>query len=56
MAIQRECTIGVFREPEGILACCSSIPPLVQENLIELHQIIKEARETRTVKVVFYTL
>jgi hypothetical protein len=43
--------VAVFRDPEGILACCSNIPPLVQEYLMELHHIIKDAREIRSVKV-----
>lgn len=33
------------RDPEGILACCTHIPPLVHQNLAELHAIIKHARE-----------
>ena len=33
------------REPQGILACCNPIPPLVRQNLNELMGIIKAARE-----------
>lgn len=33
------------REMQGILACCNPIPPLVRQNLNELHQIILEARQ-----------
>lgn len=33
------------REMQGILACCNPIPPLVRQNLNELHQIIYEARQ-----------
>ncbi|XP_018571344.1 exosome component 10 [Anoplophora glabripennis] len=33
------------REMQGILACCSPIPPLVRANLLELHQIILRAKE-----------
>jgi exosome complex exonuclease RRP6 len=38
------------RDPEGILACCTHIPPLVQQHLSELHHIIKEARDRPTPK------
>jgi len=33
------------REMQGILACCSPIPPLVRQNLLHLHEIILKARE-----------
>ena len=33
------------REMQGILACCSPIPPLVRQHLLVLHQIILKARE-----------
>jgi len=39
------------RDPEGILACCTHIPPLVQQNLTELHKLIKGARERPVEKV-----
>jgi exosome complex exonuclease RRP6 len=32
------------REMQGILACCNPIPPLVKQNLQELHMIILKAR------------
>ena len=41
------------RDPEGILACCTHIPPLVQQNLIELHAVIRVARERPLEKVWF---
>ena len=40
------------RDPEGILACCTHIPPLVQQNLTELHAMIRDARERPVEKVV----
>jgi len=33
------------REMQGILACCSPIPPLVREHLLTLHNIVLRARE-----------
>jgi len=42
---------GYCRDPEGILACCTHIPPLVQQNLSELHSIIRNARERPIEKV-----
>lgn len=39
------------REMQGILACCSPIPPLVRANLLELHQIILRAKEQPLEKV-----
>lgn len=33
------------REMQGILACCSPIPPLVRQHLLHLHEIIRKARE-----------
>ena len=39
------------RDPEGILACCTHIPPLVQQNLVELHAIVRDARERPIEKV-----
>ncbi|GFS76195.1 hypothetical protein NPIL_472231 [Nephila pilipes] len=34
------------REQQGILACCNPIPPLVKQQLNELHSIILKANET----------
>ena len=33
------------RETQGILACCSPVPPLVRQHLLHLHGIILKARE-----------
>ncbi|VDK17628.1 unnamed protein product [Anisakis simplex] len=33
------------REAQGILACCSPIPPLVKQELITLHRIVYAARD-----------
>ncbi len=33
------------REMQGILACCSPVPPLVKQNLQALHSILLKARE-----------
>ncbi|CAN7986364.1 unnamed protein product [Ixodes hexagonus] len=34
------------REQQGIVACCNPCPPLVRQNLNELHAIILKARDT----------
>lgn len=39
------------REMQGILACCNPIPPLVRQNLPNLHQFVLKAREQPLVKV-----
>ena len=39
------------RDPQGILACCNPIPPIVRQNTNELHQIISAARELPLYKV-----
>ena len=33
------------RETQGILACCNPVPPLVKQNLNQIHAIIYKARE-----------
>ena len=33
------------REMQGILACCNPVPPLVKQNLNQLHEIILKARD-----------
>lgn len=33
------------KEMQGILACCSPVPPLVRANLLEIHKIILKALE-----------
>lgn len=35
------------REIQGIIACCNPCPPLVKQQLHELHQIILKAREVQ---------
>lgn len=32
-------SIELPREMQGILACCNPIPPLVKQNLLEIHQV-----------------
>lgn len=32
------------REEQGILACCNPVPPLIRQNLYDLHKIIVNAR------------
>ncbi|XP_022090438.1 exosome component 10-like [Acanthaster planci] len=32
------------REPHGVLACCNPIPPLVRQQLNEVHQLVLKAR------------
>uniref|UniRef100_A0A8C1WLV9 Exosome complex component 10 n=1 Tax=Cyprinus carpio TaxID=7962 RepID=A0A8C1WLV9_CYPCA len=39
------------KEPQGIIACCNPTPPLVRQQINELHQLIKQARETPLLKV-----
>jgi len=39
------------RERQGVLACCNPIPPLVRQNLPEMHGIIMQAREITLEKV-----
>uniref|UniRef100_A0A8C2HB82 Exosome complex component 10 n=1 Tax=Cyprinus carpio TaxID=7962 RepID=A0A8C2HB82_CYPCA len=39
------------KEPQGIMACCNPTPPLVRQQMNELHQLIKQARETPLLKV-----
>lgn len=39
------------REQQGIIACCNPIPPLVKQQLNELHLMILKAREIVLEKV-----
>ena len=39
------------REMQGILACCNPVPPLVKQNLNQLHDIILKARDQPMVAV-----
>ncbi|XP_030078125.1 exosome complex component 10 [Microcaecilia unicolor] len=38
------------KEPQGIIACCNPIPPLVRQQLNELHLLIQQAREVPLLK------
>nr|XP_055044666.1 exosome component 10 [Misgurnus anguillicaudatus] len=38
------------KEPQGIIACCNPTPPLVRQQINELHQIMKQAREIPLLK------
>ena len=37
--------INVFRELQGVLACCNPIPPLVRQYQHDIHVIVKKAKE-----------
>lgn len=39
------------REPQGIIACCNPVPPLVRQQVNELHLLVQQARETPLLKV-----
>uniref|UniRef100_A0A8C1XT07 Exosome complex component 10 n=1 Tax=Cyprinus carpio TaxID=7962 RepID=A0A8C1XT07_CYPCA len=43
------------KEPQGIIACCNPTPPLVRQQMNELHQLIKQARETPLLKVCVFS-
>ncbi|XP_055966846.1 exosome component 10 isoform X1 [Sorex fumeus] len=38
------------KEPQGIIACCSPVPPLVRQQLNELHLLVQQAREMPLLK------
>uniref|UniRef100_A0A8D2FQ17 Exosome component 10 n=1 Tax=Theropithecus gelada TaxID=9565 RepID=A0A8D2FQ17_THEGE len=40
----------VFREPQGIIACCNPVPPLVRQQINEMHLLIQQAREMPLLK------
>lgn len=42
------------REPQGIIACCNPVPPLVRQQVNELHLLVQEAREMPLLKVRFF--
>uniref|UniRef100_A0A8D2NXD2 Exosome complex component 10 n=1 Tax=Zosterops lateralis melanops TaxID=1220523 RepID=A0A8D2NXD2_ZOSLA len=42
---------SLFRECQGIIACCNPVPPLVRQQVNELHLLIQQAREMPLVKV-----
>lgn len=38
------------KEPQGIIACCNPIPPLVRQQVNELHLLVQQAREMPLLK------
>lgn len=38
------------KEPQGIIACCNPIPPLVRQQINEMHLLIQQAREMPLLK------
>ncbi|XP_053136835.1 exosome component 10 isoform X2 [Hemicordylus capensis] len=38
------------KEPQGIIACCNPIPPLVRQQINELHLLVQQAREMPLLK------
>lgn len=38
------------REPQGIIACCNPVPPLVRQYVNELHLLVQQAREMPLLK------
>ncbi|XP_068454689.1 exosome complex component 10 isoform X2 [Clinocottus analis] len=38
------------REPQGIIACCNPVPPLVRQHVNELHLLVQQAREMPLLK------
>lgn len=41
----------LLREPQGIIACCNPVPPLVRQQVNELHLLVQQAREMPLLKV-----
>lgn len=41
----------VLREPQGIIACCNPVPPLVRQQINEMHLLVQQAREMPLLKV-----
>ncbi|NXE10505.1 EXOSX protein, partial [Lophotis ruficrista] len=39
------------KEPQGIIACCNPVPPLVRQQINELYLLIQQAREMPLLKV-----
>uniref|UniRef100_A0A2K5N3C1 Exosome complex component 10 n=1 Tax=Cercocebus atys TaxID=9531 RepID=A0A2K5N3C1_CERAT len=39
------------KEPQGIIACCNPVPPLVRQQINEMHLLIQQAREMPLLKV-----
>uniref|UniRef100_H2U3V7 Exosome complex component 10 n=1 Tax=Takifugu rubripes TaxID=31033 RepID=H2U3V7_TAKRU len=42
------------KEPQGIIACCNPVPPLVRQQVNELHLLVQQAREMPLLKVRVY--
>lgn len=38
------------KEPQGIIACCNPVPPLVRQQVIELHRLVQQGREMPLLK------
>ncbi|XP_048823637.1 exosome component 10 isoform X2 [Lagopus muta] len=38
------------KEPQGIIACCNPVPPLVRQQINELHLLVQQAREMPLLK------
>lgn len=38
------------KEPPGIIACCNPVPPLVKQRVMDIHQLVLQAREFDPVK------
>ncbi|XP_068603751.1 exosome complex component 10 [Brachionichthys hirsutus] len=38
------------KEPQGIIACCIPVPPLLRQQVNELHLLVQQARETPLLK------
>uniref|UniRef100_A0AAV2LY11 Exosome complex component 10 n=1 Tax=Knipowitschia caucasica TaxID=637954 RepID=A0AAV2LY11_KNICA len=38
------------KEPQGIIACCNPVPPLVRQQVNELHLLVQQAREIPLLK------
>uniref|UniRef100_A0A1A7Y167 Exosome complex component 10 n=1 Tax=Iconisemion striatum TaxID=60296 RepID=A0A1A7Y167_9TELE len=38
------------KEPQGIIACCNPVPPLVRQQVNELHSLVQQAREMPLLK------
>ncbi|NXO04235.1 EXOSX protein, partial [Rhinopomastus cyanomelas] len=38
------------KEPQGVIACCNPVPPLVRQQINELHLLVRQAREMPLLK------
>ncbi|KAM9343591.1 LOW QUALITY PROTEIN: exosome complex component 10-like [Pholidichthys leucotaenia] len=38
------------KEPQGVIACCNPVPPLVRQHINELHLLVQQAREMPLLK------